>query len=59
LREELPHIVLYRPDWSGTAHVNSFIVTGANNVAAQSRAASQMDCRRVVIQALLRAFSLS
>ncbi|MGH8635283.1 MAG: fused MFS/spermidine synthase [Burkholderiales bacterium] len=26
LREELPHIVLYRPDWPGTAHVNSFIV---------------------------------
>jgi spermidine synthase len=28
LREELPHIVLYRPDWPGTAHINSFIVAG-------------------------------
>jgi spermidine synthase len=26
LREELPHIVLYRPDWPGLAHINSFIV---------------------------------
>ena len=29
LREELPHIVLYRPDWPGAAHVNSFIVASA------------------------------
>jgi hypothetical protein len=28
LREELPHIVLYRPDWPGLAHINSFIVAG-------------------------------
>ena len=28
LRAELPHIVLYRPDWPGAAHVNSFIVAG-------------------------------
>lgn len=26
LRAELPHLVLYRPDWAGAAHVNSFIV---------------------------------
>ena len=26
LRAELPHIVLYRPDWPGAAHINSFIV---------------------------------
>ena len=26
LRAELPHLVLYRPDWPGSAHVNSFIV---------------------------------
>lgn len=29
LRSELPHLVLYRPDWPGLAHVNSFIVAGA------------------------------
>lgn len=29
LRAELPHIVLYRPDWPGSAHVNSFIVAAA------------------------------
>jgi len=28
LRAELPYVVLYRPDWPGAAHVNSFIVAG-------------------------------
>ncbi|MGH9260686.1 MAG: spermidine synthase, partial [Acidimicrobiales bacterium] len=28
LREELPHMVLYRPYWPGLAHINSFIVAG-------------------------------
>jgi spermidine synthase len=28
LRAELPYIALYRPDWPGAAHVNSFIVAG-------------------------------
>jgi spermidine synthase len=26
LRAELPYLVLYRPDWPGAAHINSFIV---------------------------------
>lgn len=29
LRAELPYIALYRPEWPGAAHVNSFIVAGA------------------------------
>jgi predicted membrane-bound spermidine synthase len=29
LRTELNHIVLYRPDWPGLAHINSFIVAAA------------------------------
>jgi hypothetical protein len=29
LRAELQYIVLYRPQWPGLAHVNSFIVAGA------------------------------
>ena len=29
LRSELPYIALYRPDWPGTLHVNSFIVAAA------------------------------
>ena len=36
LREELPHIVLYRPDWPGTVYVNSFVATGAKNTAEWS-----------------------
>ena len=28
LREELPHMVLYRPEFPGHAHINSFIVAG-------------------------------
>jgi spermidine synthase len=34
LREELPHIVLYRPDWPGLAHVNSFIVAATRPLPA-------------------------
>jgi spermidine synthase len=30
LRTELQHIVLYRPDWPGLAHINSFIVAAAD-----------------------------
>ena len=29
LRTELPYITLYRPDWPGAVHVNSFIVASA------------------------------
>ena len=29
LRSELPYLVLYRPDWPGALHVNSFIVASA------------------------------
>jgi spermidine synthase len=29
LRAELPYIALYRPDWPGSLHVNSFIVAAA------------------------------
>ena len=28
LRAELPHLALYRPDWPGAMHLNSFIVAG-------------------------------
>ncbi len=34
LRAELPHLALYRPDWPGAAHVNSFIVAGAQPLSA-------------------------
>ncbi len=30
LRAELPHIALYRPEWPGATHVNSFVVAGAD-----------------------------
>jgi spermidine synthase len=29
LRAELPYVVLYRPDWPGALHINSFIVAAA------------------------------
>jgi len=29
LRSELPYIALYRPDWPGALHINSFIVASA------------------------------
>ena len=34
LKAELPHIVLYRPDWPGAIHINSFVVAGAQQLAA-------------------------
>jgi spermidine synthase len=34
LREELPHMVLYRPDWPGLVHVNSFIVASTRPLPA-------------------------
>ena len=37
LRAELPHLVLYRPDWPGAVHVNSFVVAGAAALAAPAR----------------------
>lgn len=33
LQSELPHIMLYRPDWAGAVHVNSFVVAGAEQLA--------------------------
>jgi hypothetical protein len=29
LRSELPHLALYRPDWSFAVHINSFVVASA------------------------------
>ena len=29
LRAELPHLALFRPNWPGAVHVNSFVVAGA------------------------------
>ncbi len=37
LRAELPHIVLYRPDWQGAMHINSFIVASAGALAAPAK----------------------
>ena len=37
LQSELPHIVLYRPDWPGATHLNSFIVAGAEQLAAPAK----------------------
>ncbi|MFN7087250.1 MAG: spermidine synthase [Burkholderiales bacterium] len=37
LQSELPHVVLYRPDWPGAVHINSFIVAGAQPLAAPAR----------------------
>ena len=34
LREELPHMVIYRPDWPGLPHINSFIVASARPLPA-------------------------
>jgi spermidine synthase len=34
LRAELPHIALFRPDWPGAVHVNSFVVAGARKLPA-------------------------
>ena len=37
LRAELPHIALYQPDWPGAIHVNSFVVAGAEPLAAPAK----------------------
>ncbi|HKA42743.1 MAG TPA: fused MFS/spermidine synthase [Burkholderiales bacterium] len=37
LRAELPHIVVYRPDWPGAVQVNSFIVASANPLRSPER----------------------
>ena len=37
LKAELPNIVLYRPDWAGAVHVNSFVVAGAKPLAAPAK----------------------
>ncbi len=37
LRAELPHIALYRPDWPGTVHINSFAVASAAPLPAPSK----------------------
>jgi spermidine synthase len=34
LRSELPYIALYRPDWPGATHINSFIVAAASALPA-------------------------
>lgn len=34
LRAELPHLALYRPDWPGALHVNSFIVAAVQPLPA-------------------------
>jgi spermidine synthase len=37
LRTELPHLALYRPNWPGAVHVNSFVVAGAQEIAAPGK----------------------
>ena len=37
LRAELPYLMLYRPDWPGAAHVNSFVVASAAELPAPAR----------------------
>ena len=37
LRAELPHIALYRPEWPGATHVNSFVVAGADPLSVPAR----------------------
>ena len=37
LHAELPHIVLYRPDWEGAVHVNSFVAASAGALAPPAR----------------------
>lgn len=37
LKTELPHMVLYRPDWPGATHVNSFVVAGAEHLPAPAK----------------------
>jgi hypothetical protein len=37
LKTELPHIVVYRPDWEGAARVNSFVAASAGPLSAPVR----------------------
>lgn len=37
LGAELPHIMLYRPDWAGAVHINSFIVASAGQLPAPGK----------------------
>jgi spermidine synthase len=37
LRSELPHLVLYRPNWPGAVHVNSFVVAGAEKLSPPAK----------------------
>jgi spermidine synthase len=37
LRAELPHLALFRPNWPGAVHVNSFVVAGAQELAVPGR----------------------
>jgi len=37
LKTELPHIVLYRPDWEGAAHINSFVAASAGPLSPPSK----------------------
>jgi spermidine synthase len=37
LRAELPHIALYRPEWPGAVHVNSFVVAAADPLPAPAK----------------------
>ncbi len=37
LTSELPHAVMYRPDWSGARKINSFIVAGTAPLASPQR----------------------
>jgi len=37
LRSELPHLALYRPHWPGAVQVNSFLVAGAQPLAAPEK----------------------
>jgi len=37
LRAELPHIALYRPEWPGATHVNSFVVAAADPLPAPAK----------------------
>lgn len=37
LRTELPHITLYRPEWRGAAHVNSFVVAAVDPLPAPAK----------------------
>lgn len=35
LKSELPHLALFRPDWHGAVHVNSFVVASARPLPAR------------------------